>query len=209
MPAPPLALLVPVSFQQHLVRGGFFAEGGGALGGCGAVEEHLKTDEVADVVQVTKVRVLGALERRRVVRVEPEALQVDEAFAARDPVLANLAAAAVAGLPPAGPVERKREPVALAAGGRPEVVGELSVQDNGFDLHAKTRAGALDDEGRRRLLRYVLRPPLAEDRLMALPDHRVRLTLKRPWADGTHALEMDALALLARLASSVPPPRAP
>jgi len=145
---------------------------------------HLKTDEVADVVQVTKVRVLRALQRRGVVRVEPEALQVDEAFAARDPVLAHLAAAAVAGLPPAGPVERKRAPVALAAGGRLEVVGELVVQDNGFDLHAKTRAGALDDDARRRLLRYVLRPPLAEDRLMVLPEHRVRLTLKRPWADG-------------------------
>jgi hypothetical protein len=33
------------------------------------------------------------------------------------------------------------------------------------------------------------------------------LTLKRPWSDGTYALEMDALALLARLASAVPPPR--
>jgi sensor domain CHASE-containing protein len=65
---------------------------------------HLKTDEVADVVQITKVRVLRALERRGVVRVSPEALEVDEAFAARDPVLAQLAAAAVAGLPPAGPV---------------------------------------------------------------------------------------------------------
>jgi hypothetical protein len=33
------------------------------------------------------------------------------------------------------------------------------------------------------------------------------LTLKRPWSDGTYALEMDALALLARLASAVPPPK--
>ncbi len=41
-------------------------------------------------------------------------------------------------------------------------MGELVVQDNGFDLHAKTRAGALDDEGQRRLLCYVLRLPLAE-----------------------------------------------
>ncbi|MBN2576960.1 MAG: hypothetical protein JXP73_20530 [Deltaproteobacteria bacterium] len=40
-----------------------------------------------------------------------------------------------------------------------------------------------------------------------MPDHRVRLTLKRPWSDGTYALEMDALALLARLASAVPPVR--
>jgi hypothetical protein len=142
------------------------------------------------------------------VGVEPEALQVDEAFAALDAVLVSLAAAEVAGLPPAGPVERKREPVVLAtADVRPEIVGELVVQDSGFDLHAKTRAGAVDEEGRKRLLRYVLRPPLGGDRLVVLPDHRVRLTLKRPWSDGTYALEMDALALLARLASSVPPPR--
>ena len=168
---------------------------------------HLKTDEVADVVQIAKVRILRALERRGVVRVNPEALEVDEAFAARDPVLAQLAAAAVAGLPPAGPAERKREPVFLTAGEGPEIVGDLVVQDCGFNLHAKTRAGAVDDDARARLLRYVLRPPLAQDHLAVLPDHRVRLTLKRPWSDGTYALEMDALALLARLASAVPPPR--
>jgi hypothetical protein len=128
-------------------------------------------------------------------------------LSARDPVLAQLAAAAVAGLPPAGPAERKREPVLFPADGEPEIVGELVVQDNGFDLHAKTCAGALDDEARARLLRYVLRPPLSQERLAILPDHRVRLTLKRPWSDGTYAIEMDALALLARLASAVPPPR--
>jgi hypothetical protein len=36
---------------------------------------HLKTDEVADVVQVVKIRVLEALERRGVVRVSAEALE--------------------------------------------------------------------------------------------------------------------------------------
>jgi hypothetical protein len=35
------------------------------------------------------------------------------------------------------------------------------VQDCGFNLHAKTHAGAVDDDARARLLRYVLRPPLA------------------------------------------------
>jgi hypothetical protein len=54
----------------------------------------------------------------------------------------------------------------------------------GFNLHAKTHAGAVDDDARARLLRYVLRPPLAQERLTVLPDHRVRLTLKRPWSDG-------------------------
>jgi hypothetical protein len=76
-----------------------------------------------------------------------------------------------------------------------------------FNLHAKTHAGALDEPARARLLRYVLRPPLARERLERLPDQRVRLQLKRPWSDGTYALEMPALALLSRLAASVPPPR--
>ena len=159
------------------------------------------------MVQIAKIRVLKALERRGVVRVSPEALELDDAFAARDPVLAQLAAAAVSGLPPAGPAERKREPVLLAAGSGPEIVGDLVVQDGGFNLHAKTHAGAVDDDARARPLRYVLRPPLAQERLTVLPDHRVRLTLKRPWSDGTYALDMDALALLARLASAVPPPK--
>jgi len=150
-----------------------------------------KTDEVADIVQVTKARVLKALERRGDVRVSPEALEVDDALANRNPVPAHLAAAAVA----AGPAQRKREPVAVATGDALEIVGDLVVQDCGFNLHAKTRAGAVDDEARARLLRYVLRPPLAQDRLAILPDHRVR------------SLDMDALALLSRLASAVPPPK--
>lgn len=168
---------------------------------------RLKTDEVADVVQIAKTRVLKALARRGVVRVSPEALEVDESLATRDPVLAQLAAAAVAGLPPAGPAERKRHPVPIVTDCRPEVMGDLVVQDNGFNLHARTHVGALDEDARARLLRYILRPPLAQERLTLLPDHRVRLTLKRHWSDGTYALEMDALALLARLASAIPPPR--
>ena len=122
---------------------------------------RLKTDEVADVVQITKARVLKALKRRGVVRVCPDALEVDDALANRDPVLAQLATAAVAGLPPAGPAERKREPLALVTGGGLEIVGDLVVQDCGFNLHAKTYAGAVDDDARARLLRYVLRPRFA------------------------------------------------
>ena len=96
---------------------------------------RLKTAEVADVVQIAKVRILKALERRGVVRVSPESLEVDDVLSARDPALAQLAAAAVAGLAPAGPAERKREPVLFPAGGEPEIVGELVVQDSGFNVH--------------------------------------------------------------------------
>jgi hypothetical protein len=40
------------------------------------------------------------------------------------------------------------------------------------------------------------------------PDGLVRITLKKAYADGTIAVDMDPLSLLCRLATSVPPPRA-
>ena len=100
---------------------------------------RLKSDEIADVLQIAKTRILKALTRLGAVDVMPDVLAVDDAWAARDPVMAHLAAAAVAGLPPAGPAERKRDPVRIVDGARPQIVGDLVVQDQGFNLHAKTR----------------------------------------------------------------------
>ena len=61
---------------------------------------------------------------------------------------------------------------------------------DGFMLHAATRAGALDLAGREALLRYVLRPPLAQDRLDLRPDGLVRIVLKRAFGDGISAVDM-------------------
>jgi hypothetical protein len=57
------------------------------------------------------------------------------------------------------------------------------------------------------LCRYILRPPLANDRLHILPDGNVKLEFKRPWSDGTTSIELSPLALIARLAALVPPPK--
>ncbi len=57
------------------------------------------------------------------------------------------------------------------------------------------------------MLRYVLRPPLAQDRIEPQPDGLIRIVLKKPYADGTVAVDLDPLSLLARLAACVPPPR--
>jgi hypothetical protein len=53
----------------------------------------------------------------------------------------------------------------------------------------------------------VLRPPIAQERLLPRPDGLVRLTLKKAYTDGTVAVDTDPLSLLCRLATSVPPPR--
>ena len=39
------------------------------------------------------------------------------------------------------------------------------------------------------------------------PGCALRITLKKAYADGTIAVDMDPLSLLCRLATSVPPPR--
>lgn len=57
------------------------------------------------------------------------------------------------------------------------------------------------------MCRYVLRPPLANDRLHVLPDDKVQLDFKRPWLDGTNSVVLAPLALIARLAAIVPPPK--
>jgi hypothetical protein len=46
------------------------------------------------------------------------------------------------------------------------------------------------------LLRYVLRPPIAEERLEPRPGGLVRSTLKKAYTGGTVAVEMDPLSLL-------------
>ena len=118
----------------------------------------------------------------------------------------NLATSAVSGqLPPAGPQ--------WSSGLRPLRLHALAYDKplcaslDGFTLHAATRAGGLDAEGREALLRYVLRPPIAQERVEQQPNGLVRITLKKAYADGTVAVDMDPLSLLCRLATSVPPPR--
>lgn len=74
-------------------------------------------------------------------------------------------------------------------------------------MHAATRAGAMDTQGREALCKYVLRPAVAQERITHRPDGLVRISLKKPFADGTVAVDMDPLSLLCRLAASVPPPK--
>ncbi len=62
-----------------------------------------------------------------------------------------------------------------------------------FTSHAATRAGAQHRADREALLRYVLRPPVVQERAEQRPDGLVRITLKKAYADGTIAVDMDPL----------------
>jgi hypothetical protein len=183
----------------HLVvLDGAWHEDGGELAWEGL--GHLRTSEVGEVLERLVWRMERHLRRSGLLRTFE-----DEPDGEGDPE-SNLAASAVSGqAPPAGPQWLKGlaplEPHALAYD-KP-----LCASLDGFTLHAATRAGALHPAGREALLRYVLRPPVAQERVELRPDGLVRITLKKAYADGTIAVDMDPLSLLCRLATSVPPPR--
>jgi hypothetical protein len=96
--------------------------------------------------------------------------------------------------PPAGP-----QWVSRLAPLEPQALGydkPLCASLDGFTLHAATRAGVLDSAGREALLRYVLRPPVAQERVEQRPDGLVRITLKKAYNDRAIAVDMDPLSLL-------------
>jgi hypothetical protein len=170
--------------------------------------------DVEQVVERASKRILRFLQRRGVITLvtapgDGEVTVVtDETLAEKDPLLARLLAAATAGASPAGPAH-KRAPVriVLDPDATPVAKGKLCGQQAGFNLQAATKVAANDKKGRENLCKYILRPPLANDRLKILDDGNVRLEFKRPWSDGTSSVDLAPLALIARLAALVPPPR--
>jgi hypothetical protein len=84
--------------------------------------------------------------------------------------------------------------------------GPRQAQLEGFDLHANVWVSANDRAGLERLCRYVLRPPVAQERLRWRSDGRIALELKAPWHDGTRELVFEPLELLERLAAMTPRP---
>ena len=87
------------------------------------------------------------------------------------------------------------------------VDGGCHARANGFDLHAGLVVPAGQRERLGRLCRYVLRTPVAQERLCLTADGQVRLELRQPWRDGTTDVVFDPVDFLARLAVLVPRPR--
>jgi hypothetical protein len=77
----------------------------------------------------------------------------------------------------------------------------------GVNVHGKQRVDGTDRKQLERLVRYITRPPIAQERLTRRPDGRLELELKKVWRDGTRALVFEAHDLLTRLVAAVPPPR--
>src|SRR5262249_12075727 len=123
--------------------------------------------------------------------------------------LAGITSAAVQGRSALGPRAGARVLQLGRMPGAPWVTsaGTRQAHLDGFDLHANVAVAANNRDGLEQLARYVLRPPIAQERLSRTADGRVLLTLKAEWSDGTTALLFEPIELLERLAALTPRPR--
>ena len=79
--------------------------------------------------------------------------------------------------------------------------------DDGFSLHARVKILAHQHEAREHLCRYIMRGPLANDRVYYEETGKVRLRLKTPYPDGTTHLEFTPDQFIKRIIALIPPPR--
>ena len=129
-------------------------------------------------------------------------------FAAQEPLFAQTVAASLQGRVALGaragqPVRRLRSAADATAG------GPRCARLEGFSLHADVAVPARRRDQLEQVCRYILRPPLALERLTESTGGQLLYQFRRPWSDGSTALLLDPLELLERLAALVPPPRRP
>lgn len=83
---------------------------------------------------------------------------------------------------------------------------DLTAILGGFSLHAATYIHQNDRKALERMCRYLLRPPVSEDRCEIRGDN-IRYHLKTPWSDGTRAIEFTGLEFIEKLIALIPQPR--
>jgi hypothetical protein len=138
--------------------------------------------EVARLLATIHTRILRLLRRRGLDSGDPVAAASDP-VAEESVALAAVASASIQGRVATGPRAGAR---VLRVGRDPDAPwitsrGPRQAHLEGFDLHADVVVPGGDRARVEQLCRYVLRPPLAQERVTMVPDGRLLVTLKTTW----------------------------
>jgi hypothetical protein len=200
------AVNLNVHFHTLVLDGVFTPDASGAL--C-FMRLPAPTDREVARLLATIAKRIDRLLRRQGLAPDEDASAPGDPMAEDAPLLAALSRASVVGQSLLG--RRPGAPV-LRVGQDPDAPWVTASSPRhahlaGFDLHANRTVRADDRQGLERLCQYLLRPPLAQERLAILPDGRICCTLAHPWSDGTRALLFGPVEFLEKLAALVPRPR--
>jgi len=170
-------------------------------------------DEVAALIQAIGTKVMALCVRRGYLNKDGEQVahpDLDPLFQDHD-ALALATASSIRGRiafgPNAGCTVRRigggfgyAEEIPLAKGKRCYSV-------NGFSLHANTAVNTHARDRLYKLIEYIARGPLSNERLEILTNGDVKLALKTPWASGVTHLLLSPEEYIERLVALIPPPR--
>jgi hypothetical protein len=174
---------------------------------------RLTDDEVADLVEGVAKRILGYLKKKGYLDKDGEIVvnpACDSLFQDNSSLL-DATTSSISGKIAFGPNAGKHvtrigsgfgylEEVALAK-------GRLCYSVNGFSLHANTHINPHQRDRLAKLIEYIARGPLSNERLELTADRKVKLRLKTPWSDGTTHLLLSYGEFMEKLTALIPPPR--
>jgi hypothetical protein len=88
-----------------------------------------------------------------------------------------------------------------------EVSSTACVSVGGYSVHAATAIKADERDRLEKLVRYMARPAIADERLSVTSDDSIQLKLKTPWKDGTEYLLFSPTEFIEKLLALTPIPR--
>jgi len=90
----------------------------------------------------------------------------------------------------------------------PLAKGRRCYSVNGFSLHANTATRTHERDKLQKLIEYIARGPLSNERLEFTAEGKVKLELKTKWSDGTTHLLFTPSEFIEKLCALIPPPKA-
>lgn len=175
--------------------------------------DPITDDEVAALVQAISTKVMEVCIRRGYLSKDGEHVahpELDPLFQNHD-ALAMATASSIHGRIAFGPNAGRT--VRRIGGGFgygeeiPLAKGKRCYSVNGFSLHANTAVSTLARDQLYKLIEYIARGPLSNDRLEIQASGDVKLALKTPWASGVTHLLFTPEEFIERLVALIPPPR--
>ncbi len=88
-----------------------------------------------------------------------------------------------------------------------DVRSPACVTAGGYSVHAATSINAHERDRLERLVRYMARPAISDERVTISDDNNIRLRLKTAWKDGTESLLFTPSEFIEKLIALVPIPR--
>ena len=167
-----------------------------------------KNEEMLNIIKTFQMRMLKLLQRRGLVQ-KNESENGGDAISETPTIETILQGASVAYKiatgPNSGQKVRKIGSLGLISD-EPFRAGDLSAVLGGYSIHAATYVHKNNRSELERLCRYILRLPVAEQRVEIKAD-KILYHFKSAWRDGTKAIEFTGPEFIEKLVAIIPQPR--